>query len=125
VVPPPPPPPPAPEESDRSKTYAYVGFGVGGALLAGSLVSLILQRSSASTVIDDCPNNRCPTSKQDEVRSATNAASTEGPLALVLGAAGLVGAGVGAYFYFRPSAQTHVGVSPMPGGTLVQVGGAF
>jgi hypothetical protein len=120
-----PPPPPPPPPTDHSKTYAYIGFGVGGALLASSLVVTFLEKGNVSTIHNDCPGGKCAASKQQEIVDAKNSAHTEYTAAIVLLATGVVATGVGAYFRFKPTPKTQVTVAPTAAGGMLSVGGAF
>lgn len=96
--------------------WVYVGFGVAGAgVLVGS-VSGALALSKASTVKDDCVDDRCPPSTHDDIDSGR----TWGTVSTVSFIVAAVGAGVGGYVLWssKPADKTRVEawVAPTSGG---------
>jgi hypothetical protein len=110
----------------------YVALGIGGALVVGSVVSLVLRASSLSTLEKDCAGTgntlSCPQSRSAEVNGAHSAAQVEGPLGIGLGLGAAVAAGLGIWFIAAASpdsalASSHesIRLSPM----LVPHGGGI
>jgi hypothetical protein len=122
---PPPPAPEAPPPADHSKTYGFIGLGVGGALLGGSLVLTILENGQVSKIESACPGGNCPISKHSDTESMKSTASTEYTAAIVLLATGVVATGVGAYFLFKPTKKTQLAIAPTPTGAAMSIGGSF
>ncbi|AKU96527.1 hypothetical protein AKJ09_03191 [Labilithrix luteola] len=116
-----------------NRTLGIVALGAGGALLATSVVLLLVRESDISKLHDVCPGGNCPSSRRDELQSAHDRASLFGPLGIGVGAAGAVAAGIGAYLVLRPShdeanaskSRLHVASRPLPGGAAVSLGGTF
>jgi hypothetical protein len=70
----------------------------GGALVASGAVLLLIRSADVSTLNRDCPGGLCRAgSNRGELESTRDRALVEGPLGLALGAAGVIGAGVGGY----------------------------
>lgn len=53
------------EQPERSRTPAYVAFGVGGAGLVVGTVAGLLTLNAKSTLDEECPNDSCPPAEQD------------------------------------------------------------
>jgi hypothetical protein len=116
---PPQPPPPGHDSGVGSgpPAGAWVAFGVGGALAVGSVVSFALRASNLSTLDGDCTSVgsglSCPSSRQNEVSSARDAAAIEGPLGLGLAAGAVVSLGIGAWLWWsRPADTTALVIVP-------------
>jgi hypothetical protein len=117
-----PPTPPTPAPSSGVPTGTWIAFGVGGVLVAGSVVSVVLRASNLSTLNDDCTTTpsgslACPSSKSGEVSSAHDAAQVEGPLGIGLaaGAATAIGVGVWMWLANPGSSATALVVAPSLG----------
>ena len=98
------PPSPSPAPARTTPVGAWVAIGVGGALAVGSVVSLVLRASNMSTLNRDCATTSsgslsCPSSNQDEVNGAHDAAKIEGPLGIGLAAGAVVAFGIGAWLF--------------------------
>jgi hypothetical protein len=126
-------PPPVPPEAPPAapdRTAAWISFGVGGALAAGAVVSLVLRQSNLSTLQHDCTtqsdgNFSCPGSTAGDVNPAHDAAQIEGPLAIGLAAGAVVAVGVGAWLLAAPPGGGHAAVivpafSPQGAGLVVR-----
>jgi hypothetical protein len=117
---PPPAPPPAPAPDNRL-VWAYGSFGLAGALAIGSVVSLLMRNANLNTLQHDCKTSgmqgllTCPSSRQNEVNGARDAALLEGPLGIALGAGAAVAAGVGAFMLLTqpPPLAPGIGVAPV------------
>ncbi len=80
------------------RTWGFVALGTGGALLVTSGVVLLLRHNDIATLDDACNNGGvCPRSREAELTRVRSRAVTEGPVAAVLAAGGLVAAGVGVW----------------------------
>ena len=108
---------------------AWVAIGVGGALAVGSVVSFVLRASNMSTLNRDCTTTSagslsCPSSTQDEVNGAHDAAKIEGPLGIGLAAGAVVSLGIGAWLFASAPKDGSSAVVVMPAWTA-QGGGFF
>lgn len=112
---PPPPPPPPPADSSTSKTVGVVGIVVGAAFVVGSVVSFALRESAISSIGTDCPDGRCPKSKEGDVTSARSRAEALLPVGIVTGVVGGVALGGGLYLTLRP-ANAPKGAAPSSAG---------
>jgi hypothetical protein len=125
-----PPPVPSVEPPQHgAPAGAWVAFGLGGALAAGAVVSLVLQLNDLHTLDHDCTTIgsgkvSCPRSLSDTVTSAGNAARVEGPLAIGLAAGAAVAAGVGVWLLVS-SPRDGVRVTPVvtQRGGMLMLGG--
>ena len=117
-------------ETDRGRPspLAWVGLGVGGAFLAGGIVSLVVRENEIASITARCPGDRCPSSAHDDVegeRSRAHVLLPVGVGAVALGGLGL-GAGAG-LLLFGPRQHRRDGVawqlSPTVGGA--RIGGTF
>jgi hypothetical protein len=112
-------PAPAPPPEAGPPVGAWVAFGVGGLLAAGSVVSLVLRSSNLSTLDRDCSSTpsgtlTCPSSRADEVNGAHDAAKIEGPLGIALGAGAAVALGVGTWLLFSGPSRDASALVVMP-----------
>jgi hypothetical protein len=87
------------------RTAGWITVGTGAALLVGAGVVAIVRSLDTSTINSKCPGGECygvdPASQQaNDLRATRNRALAEGPIAIGLGAVGLLTAGIGAYFVF-------------------------
>jgi hypothetical protein len=87
---------PATSKEVVSTVPGWVTIGAGGALLLGSLAVAIARSNDISTIKNACAN-LCPLSDKNALESTRSRALAEGPIAIALGGAGLVAAGIGAY----------------------------
>jgi hypothetical protein len=105
---------PHPIESDNHRmpvstdggrqTWGFVALGAGGALLVTSGVVLLLRHNDIATLNDACHNGGvCPRSREAELTRVRSRAVTEGPVAGVLAAGGLVAAGIGVWLLATPT----------------------
>lgn len=106
------PPPPDTSSSSSSSTAGWVLVGGGAALIVGSGVTWLVRQNAIGTMNDNCPNNRCPLSTQEEVTSAKSRAQTMVPLTIVLAAAGAAAAGTGAFLLVRSRNSTESTTTP-------------
>ncbi|MBK8219120.1 MAG: hypothetical protein IPK71_35795 [Myxococcales bacterium] len=97
------PPPPVQTDSSTSKTVGVVGIVVGAAFVVGSVVSFVLRESAISSIETDCPEGRCPKSKEGDVTSARSRAEALLPVGIVTGVVGGVALGGGLYLTLRPT----------------------
>jgi hypothetical protein len=90
---------PMPSSTDGGRrTWGFVALGTGGALLVTSGVVLLLRHNDIATLDDACHNGGvCPRSREAELTRVRSRAVTEGPVAGVLAAGGLVAAGIGVW----------------------------
>ncbi|MBX3229834.1 MAG: hypothetical protein KIT84_05825 [Labilithrix sp.] len=93
IVPPPPPPVVVEEDHSTRRTVGWVVAGVGAASLVASGVTFLLYQSDKSTIADNCENNVCPRTPDNE--SAADRGPTMGVLTSILFPVGLVGVGAG------------------------------
>lgn len=104
-----PPPQPAKPASSGGSSQKWVGGAVAASGLAlgiSSLVLLFVRESTISNIDSACPGGACPRLRQGEVEGWRSRASTLGPVAAVLGGAGVVAAGVGVtLFVTAPSSS--------------------
>ncbi|HZU83151.1 MAG TPA: hypothetical protein VE987_09555 [Polyangiaceae bacterium] len=98
----------------------------GGGVLAVVAAALAVDRAAkVATLRHDCPGGLCPPgSNESALESVRNAALVEGPLAVALGAAGVVGVGVGVYFVVGAGAASPAGGSAAAGGAWASARGA-
>ena len=86
------------------RTWGFVALGTGGALLVTSGVVLLLRHNDIATLDDACHNGGvCPRSREAELTRVRSRAVTEGPIAGVLAAGGLVAAGIGVWLLATPT----------------------
>ena len=79
-------------------TAGWIAVGVGGALLAGSAVSLALRAMDIAALNRDCPKGACPAGADRAGLQATRSrALVEGPLAVTLGGGAALALAAGAY----------------------------
>jgi hypothetical protein len=92
------PPPPAPPigHEGTSTVPGWITIAGGGALLLGSMGVAIGRSHDISTIKNACADG-CSLGDRDSLESTRSRALAEGPIAIVLGGAGLVAAGVGVY----------------------------
>lgn len=115
-------PKPPRSPSSGGSSQKWVGGVVAASGLALGITSLVLvlvRESTISSIDSACPGGACPRSRQGEVEGWRSRASTLGPLAAVLGGAGVVAAGVGVtLFVTAPSSSS-------PGQAFVSWEGRF
>jgi hypothetical protein len=119
-LPAPVPEPPAPSRSPGAATWSALGVGAAG-LVVGTIAGVV-ELSKASAVKGECHGNACPETARGDLDGANTMANVSN-VALVIG---VVGAALGAVFYFtapRGPVQPSVGV--LPGGGSVGMGGVF
>jgi hypothetical protein len=108
----PPPVVPSSAGKGRQRTWGWVALGAGGALAAGSVVTLLLRQGDISSLDRQCPGGSCPPgANQSALESTRSRALAEGPIAAVLAGAALVGLGLGAYLVWT-AAGARVTVAP-------------
>ena len=90
--------PPAPASAPAAPPVAsLVLFASSAVLAAGTVVVLVLRHSDIASIESTCPNGVCPTSRESDVTSTRDRALVEGPIAIGMGAAAVVTAGIRAY----------------------------
>ncbi len=102
--------PPAPPASSGGSSQKWVGGAVaatGVALGITSLVLLFVRESTISNIDGACPGGACPRTRQGEVEGWRSRASTLGPVAAILGGAGIVAAGVGVTLFVTAPSSSH------------------
>jgi hypothetical protein len=101
------------DEGATERTLGYVFGGIGLASLAGTAVFGVLAYKNKQTLESDC-NQKTLLCETEAGRDASEQGATNALLANILGAAGAVSLGVGAYFLFTapsaPSASVEAGV---------------
>ena len=99
--------------STARTTWGWVGVGAGSVLLAASVTSFVLRETDIRTANRDCPGGACLGRIDPEAQSATNRARIEGPIGFALGAAGVVGAGLGVYLLVStPGRASSLSIAP-------------
>ncbi len=99
VAPPPEAPPPSHARSSPAGVILLAG---GGALVAGAVVLWIARQEDIASLNDACPGGLCPMNRKSELESTRSRALLEGPLAIGVGAAGVVAAGIGVVLLATP-----------------------
>ena len=115
---------PAQREAKRSRTAAYVSFGVGavglgfGAVMGARYFS---KKNDSTELFDACNPTFCDPGQQQEIAALDSAAGTAGTLSIVGLAVGAVGVGTGLYFLLHSprSEAPSVGFRLVPGGGSV------
>lgn len=122
----PPPPEPAPPESSPLQTVGIVTGIVGGVLVVGGAVMFLVRANAISELNESCPGGACPLSRQDELTSTHDRATTAGPVGgVLLGVGGAaIATGIVLYVVARP-AKASVGISPTRSGGVLHFGGTF
>jgi hypothetical protein len=118
-LPPPPPPPsqgvapPPPEPRTSGRTTAgVVAVTASGVLLASSVVLILAREADIHSLDSACPGGVCPAARRDEVTSTRNRALLEGPIAIGVGAGGLVAAAIGIYLLAVPAGARASALAP-------------
>ena len=94
------------EETISGRSAAgVVGVTAGGVLIAGSIVLLLVRHADIETLDGACPGGLCPVSQESQLTATRSRALIEGPLAIGVGAAGLVATGVGIVLLATPSSS--------------------
>ncbi len=113
----PPAPRPSPEpargrlpEGPPSGGGRAVGGGIltatGGALLVGSLVTLLVRSGDIASLDQSCPRGQCPaTANEGTLESTRNRALAEGPIGAALAGGGVIAAGLGIYLLWTSRAR--------------------
>jgi hypothetical protein len=79
--------------SGGTSSLVYIGFGMGAVGIGVGSVTGLMSLSKASAAEEDCQDNKCPPSAQDDIDSSKTLAN----ISNVGFAVGLVGIGVGIY----------------------------
>jgi hypothetical protein len=116
------PPPELPPDSSR-RTYAYIGWGVGGAGLVLGAITGLLAVGKKSDLDAVCQGGHCP----PDSSSTHDSYKTMGLLSTIGFATMVVGGGVGTVLFFTAPTTPQTGVSVRPSVGLGSVGfqGAF
>ncbi len=128
-APEPPPPPKATiiqEEPTKGNTQRVVGLATTGAGVAGVTIGIITGLGAKSTYDDSashCTGNFCDATGTQKRHAAYDSA-TVSTISWIAGGALLAGGGV-LYFTAPRAKVVTVGVSPLPGGVRVGLGGEF
>jgi hypothetical protein len=97
------------ERGGASRTLGWIGVASAGALLVGSGTLLVVRQSEISKLDRACPGGVCGgVSNRSDLESTRNRAVIEGPVAAVLGVAGIAVGGLGAYFLFTAQDASHL-----------------
>jgi hypothetical protein len=97
-----------PDSSRRILGWLLVGLG--GALIAGSVVALVLRHDDIETLDSACPGGACPsTANAGDLNATRNRALVEGPIAAGLGVGGVAAAAVGGWLVVDHGAPSPVG----------------
>jgi hypothetical protein len=92
---------PVPPGEGGGTAPGWITVAAGGALLAGAGAVAIMRNVDISTLKESCPNGYCRVgSDENGLMTTRSRAVAEGPIAIALGAAGLVTVGIGAYLVF-------------------------
>ena len=108
-----------------------IAVTAGGVFLAGATAVLLVRHSDIQSIEAACPGGTCPVSKEAQLTSTRDRALVEGPLAIGVGSAGLVAAGLGIYLLaVKPASNTapaQAAVTPWvgQGGGGLAWGGSF
>jgi hypothetical protein len=107
---------------------AWVALGVGGALAAGSAVTLVLRALDWNTLNNDCkpPGGSQLTCPYQSDKTARDRIVWEGPLGVGLGAGAVVSLGIGVWLLATaPSSSVRVAPVVSDRGGMVMVGGSL
>jgi hypothetical protein len=91
------------EAPPGTKTPALVVGGVAVAFGVTAIIFTALHNSDVTDINAACQPRGCPESRRNEITARRQDALRDETLAIVFGAASLVGLGVGGYLYFRAS----------------------
>lgn len=115
-----------------ARTAGWIIGGVGGGLLVASAVLLFARKTDIDRLNTACPGGTCPQgSNEAALESTRSRALLEGPLALLLGAAGAMAVGTCAYLLWTSQhaphahASAHVELVLGPGAGGVAIAGQF
>lgn len=117
--------PPA-EDDEPKRVWTWVAIGVGGAAAVGTAVAGGVALSRGNDLRDDCPNDVCPTSLEDEGEAVRKLNITTN----VLMGVAIAGVATGVVLYFvEPGLHEEQAVAVVPYGTSdgagLAVGGRF
>jgi len=125
TIPTSPPPPAAPDTPPSGgrpiKPIVLVAGGVGVVGLAVGVITGLMAGSSHSSLTNECNGNSCPTSAQSDLDSF-HSMKTISTIGYVVGAVGLIGAGV---LYFTTGKTSAPTTGVWIGPTSVGLGGRF
>jgi hypothetical protein len=80
------------------RTFGWIAFGAGGALLTGAAVVLWMRHEDIASLNRSCPAGACPPGTNPaSLESTRNRALAEGPAGVALGAGAAVAAALGTY----------------------------
>jgi len=121
---------PAPVEDESpgpKRLWTWVAAGVGGAALIGTIITGSMATSRADDVKSRCDGNDCPPSVESDLESTRALGNAATALTVVAGV-GIAAAVV--LFFVEPglgetAPSAAVGVTPLPGGAAMTVGGRF
>jgi len=88
------PSPPLPPSHTR-RDVGIVFLGTAGAFAIGTGLSLWGRQNTIDIIKTDCPGDTCAISRQSEIEGLRSTANALGPVAIALGSAAVVAAGVG------------------------------
>jgi len=115
------------EPEGGTRRWTWVALGVGLAAGAGVGITGGMALSRKNELEDACPGGECPPSRMDDLRSARALGNTATALTVVAGVAmatalvlWFVEPGIG-----REEQATAAGLSPLPGGAALTLGGRF
>jgi hypothetical protein len=111
------PPPPVPPRHAPVRTAAIATLAGAGVLEAAAIVLAIVREAEISKLYRACPQGHCPAvsvSDRGDLEATRSRALVEGPLAIALGAAGLVVGGVGVYLAVAPGPAPPAGARALP-----------
>lgn len=97
------PPPGGDTEGKPNRTLAYVGMGVGGALVVTGVALLLVREGDVSDIKKQCPGGNCPAGvDKSKLNSEHDQASLFGPLGIGCTVVGAVVAAAGVYLFVKP-----------------------
>jgi hypothetical protein len=115
TVPAPPPPPPIPSRPAPARTAAIATLAGAGVLEAAAIVLALVREAEISKLNRTCPQGSCPPgSDRNDLEATRSRALAEGPVAIALGAAGLVAGGIGVYLAVAPGPAPPSGACALP-----------